>query len=110
MSISLLYKKKCLFPVQLGDLEGFDLIISENLDKSLEYVCNGIPIQQNKEPTPEFFTTTMSLLSFYFLTGQKPATGYILDSLACSQYNSCAYIINTFLGGTLNHHIVFMYH
>ena len=29
-------------------LEGFDLIILESLDKSLEYVCDGIPIQQKK--------------------------------------------------------------
>ena len=44
-----------------------------------------------------------------FLTGQKSAAGHVLDSLACSQYNGCAYIINTFLGGTLIHYIVFMH-
>ena len=40
--------KKCLFSILLEDLDEFDLIIFENLDKSLEYVCNEIPIQQNK--------------------------------------------------------------
>ena len=60
MSIFVLCKK---------DLEGFDLIIFENLDKSLEYVCDGIPIQQNevhdtlyrKEPSPETYSWHFSL-------------------------------------------------
>ena len=62
--------KKCLFSILLEDLDEFDLIIFENLDKSLEYVCNEIPIQQNKvhvwypfqkEPTPETYSWYFSL-------------------------------------------------
>ena len=63
-------------------LEGFDLIILESLDKSLEYVCDGIPIQQKKVhvwyPLQKgtyprnwhfFFTIAMNLkLSFYLST------------------------------------------
>ena len=69
-----------------------------------------------KEPTPETYFGHFSLqlkcaycLSI-FLTGKKPVTGYVLDSLACSQYHSCVYIINKFVGGNHNHYIVFMHH
>ena len=47
MSIFALCKKLSVLHTA-RDLEGFDLIIFENLDKSLEYVYHGIPIQQNK--------------------------------------------------------------
>ena len=44
----LAFVKKYLSSIPLGDLEGFDLIIFENLDKSLEFVCDEMPIQQFK--------------------------------------------------------------
>ena len=48
--------KKCLSSILLDDLRGFDLIIFENLDKSLEYVGDGIPIQQFKSTSMIPFT------------------------------------------------------
>ena len=47
MSIFALCKKMSVLHAT-RDLEGFAMIIFENLDKSLEYVYHGIPIQQNK--------------------------------------------------------------
>ena len=67
------------------DLRQFDLTIFESLHKSLEYVCDGMPVQQFKstgmihftikEPTPEtiswYFSLQLQCLYFLstFLTG-----------------------------------------
>ena len=45
MSILALHKK--MSSTLLKDLEGFDMIIFEDLEKSLEYVSDRVPIQQN---------------------------------------------------------------
>ena len=41
-------RKKCLSSILLRDLEGFNMIIFEKIDKFLEYVYDGVPVQQNK--------------------------------------------------------------
>ena len=45
--VCFVFFKKCLSSILPRDLEGFDLIIFENLDKSLEYFCYKIAIIQN---------------------------------------------------------------
>ena len=63
-------KSRLITSNQIKDLAVFALIIFRNLGKSLEYVCNGIAIQQNKytydtlykkEPTPETYSWHFSL-------------------------------------------------
>ena len=72
----LAFVKKRLSSIPLGDLEGFDLIIFENLDKSLEFVCDEMPIQQLRTYARNlfllfFFIITMSVLPFYLFNRVK---------------------------------------
>ena len=85
MSIFVLCKKMSILHTTWG-LRGFDLIIFENLDISLEYMCDRIPIQQNGvhvwSPLQNrnhhrnlflafFLTIIVGLLSFYLFNWVK---------------------------------------